>query len=364
MQRDHTTDVPSKKRFRNERLDAGDRAAFSLRAQLGPVFFLTVIFFLNFVSRIILSPLLPTIEKELAINHSQAGFLFFLSSGGYLVGLLSSGLLAVRASHRWAIVISGAGVGMAMLSIASAQNLSMIRCGLFGVGFSAGLYMPSAIATITSLVDKRHWGKAISVHELAPNLAFFLSPFIAEFFLAWSGWRAALGTIGGLSIVASLSFYSFGRGGAFPGESPFSNAFATLMRTPSYWLMVILFGLGVSSTVGIYAMLPLYLVVERGLAPSWANTIVAFSRVHGPFLGLLGGWASDKLGAKQTIVISLGFTGVVTAILGYLPDNWLSVAVLFQPLLAVWFFPAAFAAIAAITPAHARNLAVAFSVPF
>ena len=91
MQRDHTTDVPSKKRLLNERLDAAERRDPSLRAQLGPVFFLAVIFFLNFVSRIILSPLLPTIEKELAINHSQAGFLFFLSSGGYLVGLLSSG---------------------------------------------------------------------------------------------------------------------------------------------------------------------------------------------------------------------------------------------------------------------------------
>ena len=218
MQRDHTTDVPSKKRLLNERLDAAERPDPSLRAQLGPVFFLAVIFFLNFVSRIILSPLLPTIEKELAINHSQAGFLFFLSSGGYLVGLLSSGLLAARASHRWAIVISGAGVGMAMLSIALAQNLPMIRCGLFGVGFSAGLYMPSAIATITSLVDKRHWGKAISVHELAPNLAFFLSPFIAEFFLGWSGWRAALATIGGLSLCVSATFFRFGRGGAFPAS--------------------------------------------------------------------------------------------------------------------------------------------------
>jgi NNP family nitrate/nitrite transporter-like MFS transporter len=37
--------------------------------------------------------------------------------------------------------------------------------------------------------------------------------------------------------------------------------------------------------------------------------------------------------------------------------------VLVQPLLAVWFFPAAFAAIAMITPPSARNLAVAFSVP-
>jgi MFS transporter, NNP family, nitrate/nitrite transporter len=45
------------------------------------------------------------------------------------------------------------------------------------------------------------------------------------------------------------------------------------------------------------------------------------------------------------------------------PGGWLSVVVLFQPLLAVWFFPAAFAAIAAITPSHTRNLAVALSVP-
>jgi NNP family nitrate/nitrite transporter-like MFS transporter len=42
---------------------------------------------------------------------------------------------------------------------------------------------------------------------------------------------------------------------------------------------------------------------------------------------------------------------------------WISPVVLFQPLLAVWFFPAAFAALAATTPAGARNLAVAFTIP-
>jgi len=68
-----------------------DDEAASFRSQLGPVFFLAVIFLINFTSRIILSPLLPTIERELAISHSQAGFFFFLTSGGYLVGLLLSG---------------------------------------------------------------------------------------------------------------------------------------------------------------------------------------------------------------------------------------------------------------------------------
>lgn len=341
-----------------------DAVSVAFGAQLGPVYFLVVIFLLNFVSRIILSPLLPTIEKELVISHSQAGFFFFLTSGGYMVGLLSSGLLASRTKHRVTIIVSSAGVGAAMLTVAFTASLMVMRCGLFGLGFAAGLYMPSAIATITSLVDRAHWGKAIAVHELAPNLAFFVSPFIAELFLKWASWRSALGMLGTLSMLASVGFARFGRGGDFPGESPLSSAFGTLVRTPTFWLMIILFGLGVSSTVGVYAMLPLYLVTGRAFEPTWANTILAFSRSHGPILGLLGGWASDKLGAGRTIVISLGFTGIMTLLLGLLSETGLGAAVLFQPLLAVWFFPAAFAAIAMITPPNARNLAVSFSVPF
>jgi len=362
MQGDNT----SKGALKKSLLDGSDRAqpgAASFRAQVSPVFFLAGLFFLNFASRIILSPLLPTIEKELAISHSQAGFFFFLSSGGYLVGLLASGVLTSRSSHRLAISASLAGVGIALLTIAAATSLWLIECGLMALGFAAGFYLPSAIATITSLVDKRHWGKAIAIHELAPNLAFFATPFLAEIFLHWSSWRMGLGLLGVLSLVGSLSFGRLGRGGDFPGESPGSNAFAVLARTPAFWLMMVLFGVGVSSTIGVYAMLPLYLVSQRNFDQSTANTLVAFSRSHGPMLGLLGGWASDKLGAKGTIIISLIFTGITTLLLGTLSGPALGAAVLVQPLVAVWFFPAAFAAIAMITPPSARNLAVAFSVP-
>jgi NNP family nitrate/nitrite transporter-like MFS transporter len=79
---------------------------------------------------------------------------------------------------------------------------------------------------------------------------------------------------------------------------------------------------------------------------------------------MLGGWASDRLGAKQTIVISMVFTGVMTLMLGLIANEWISAVVLLQPLLAVWFFPAAFAAVAMIAPASSRNLAVGFTVPF
>jgi MFS transporter, NNP family, nitrate/nitrite transporter len=336
----------------------------SLLTILRPVFFLVGIFLLNFIARIILSPLLPTIENELAISHGQAGFFFFLISAGYMIGLLVSGVFASRTTHKLTIVVSSAGVGIALIAVSFAMNLWNMRFGLVVLGFAAGLYIPSAIAAITSVIRQEHWGKAIAVHELAPNLAFFASPFIAESFLNWATWRVALGCLGAASLLASLAYHRYGRGGEFPGESPGSSAFGTLVRTPAFWLMLVLFGLGVSSTIGVYAMLPLYLVNEQSMHPSWANTVLALSRIHGPFLGLLGGWVSDGLGPKRTIVISLVFTGIATLLLGVFSGWWTSAVVLVQPLLAVWFFPAAFATLALITGPNARNLAVAFTVPF
>jgi MFS transporter, NNP family, nitrate/nitrite transporter len=137
--------------------------------ELGPIFFLTLIFLLNFIGRIILAPLLPSIEKELEISHGQAGAFFFLISAGYLIGLVASGFWAPRTTHRFIIVVSGAGVGLGLIGVSCAGGLATIYVGLLAVGFAAGLYIPSAIATITALIEQPHWGKAIAVHELAPN---------------------------------------------------------------------------------------------------------------------------------------------------------------------------------------------------
>lgn len=364
MHREDTSKLSANKSVAVENAKEAGTPASSFWPQATPVFFLVAIFLLNFIARIIFSPLLPTIEKELEIGHGQAGFFFFLISAGYLSGLLSSGFLSSRSSHRLTILVSGTSVGAALLLLSASSSLGTMRAGLFALGLAAGLYMPSAIATITALVDQRHWGKAIAIHELAPNLAFFTGPFVAELFLKHSTWRAALAVLGITSVLITLAYYRCGKGGRFAGESPGSNAFGALVRTPAFWIMLLLFGMGVSSTVGIYAMLPLYLVSDRQIDATWANTVTALSRSYGPVFGILGGWASDRLGPKRTMVVSLIVTGLLTLLLGTVTDDWISPVVIVQPALAVWFFPAGFAALAVIAPPQARNLAVGFTIPF
>src|SRR5512139_1020959 len=92
-----------------------------------PLTFLTAIFYLNFVSRIILGPFLPVIEHELGLGHGVAGSLFLFIQIGYAAGLLGSGLVSWRFSHRHTIMASVVAVGVAMAGLSLAGSLGAMR---------------------------------------------------------------------------------------------------------------------------------------------------------------------------------------------------------------------------------------------
>ena len=338
-----------------------DTASFS--AQLPPLLLLTLIFFLNFVSRISISPLAPEIEKSLHLTHLQAGSLFFVISTGYFTGLLGAGWLVARISHRRAVFISSLVLAVALIGSVSSASLASLRLLLFLMGFTSGIYLPSGIAIISDLIEPRQLGKAYAIHELAPNLALVAAPLMAEAVMIWFSWRAVMVLIGGAMFVAAFGFIQFGRGGDFTGRPPGVAAFKDFFVDPAFWIMTVLFALGISSTLGIYTMLPLFLVNEHGLDRDLANTVVALSRVSGLLMALAGGWASDRLGPQKVLIIVLLLTGITTISMGAAPGRWVLAAVFVQPLLAVCFFPAGFAALSRIGPSGSRNLAVSLTIP-
>jgi len=342
--------------------DSGRRPD-SFRTLVGPLLLLTTIFFLNFMARIIPAPLMPAIEAELGISHGAAGSLFFTISIGYFIALMGSGFVSARLKHRGVIVLSSFSVGLILMVIAASSSLWAIRGGLVVLGLAAGLYLPCGIATLTDFVGRAHWGKAIAIHELAPNLSFVVAPLFAEAVLIWFSWRGALLLLGAAAILITLLFASRSRAGDFAGEAPNFRSLSDLAGEPSFWLMVLLFSLGISSTLGIYTMLPLYLVNEHGFERDFANTAVALSRLIGVAMALVGGWVTDRFGPKRTLGIVFLLTGGFTLLLGLSPTPWVPAVVFLQPMVAVCFFPAGFAALGMVVPPSARNIAVSFTTP-
>jgi NNP family nitrate/nitrite transporter-like MFS transporter len=335
----------------------------TFRSQLIPLFLIASIFLLNFTSRIVFAPLLPTIESNLGLSHGNAGSLFLFLSLGYFLSLIGSGHISSRISHKKTIAVSAIAVGTALSAVSFSKSLIAVRCCVFLLGISAGTYLPSGITTVTSLVNPKHWGKAVAIHELAPNLSFILTPLLVEILLRWLFWRHILLLIGTGSVIVGIAFARFGKGGDFLGETPNLSAIKTIIKTPNFWILIFLFSLAITSTLGIYNMLPLYLVAEHGVSQEWANTLVGISRISTLGMAFLAGLATDRLGPKTIMLCVFFVTGILTLLLGVATTYWVIILVFLQPVLAVCFYPAGFSALSSISTSENRNVAISLTIP-
>jgi NNP family nitrate/nitrite transporter-like MFS transporter len=335
----------------------------SFRGRVGPILLLALIFFLNFLARIVLAPLLPALEQDLHLDHGEAGSLFLFISLGYCASLLGSGFVSSRLTHRRTIILSAIAAGIPLIALAFGNQIWEIRAALVGLGLATGLYLPSGIATLTALIPPRHWGKGLAIHEVAPNLCAVVAPFISEALLPWVSWWQILVIIGGISVIVGVTFWRFGAGGRFPGQPPTISAFRALLGERRFWTMTALFSLAISASLGVYTMFPLYLVAERGIDRSWANMLVGLSRVSGLAAVFLAGWAADRIGPQQIMRWGFLLTGASTLLLSGVPGYWVAGVFFLQQLLAVCFFPAGLTALSTIGPPHARNLAVSLTIP-
>jgi len=258
--------------------------------------------------------------------------------------------------------LDGIAIGCAFFLVAASRNLWAIRIGLVLTGIPAGIYLPSGITTITASVSPVNWGKAISIHELAPSLSYMAAPLIVEGLLVFFPWQGVLALIGSVSLILGFFFLRLGQGGDFRGEAPTPGNIRQLIVKPAFWIMVALFSLAIGFSMGLYSMMTLYLVAERGIDRGLANTLVGLSRLPVLAITPLSGWVSDRFGPKPTLAAALLFSGSTTILLGVLPDRWMILMLFLQPMLMVCFYPAGFTVLSRIVPAGSRNLSVSLTV--
>lgn len=333
------------------------------RAKAGTVFFITGLFLINFLARFILAPLMPFLVEELHLTHAQAGSLFLLISFGFAFAQFSSGFVSSLLSHRKVLVLSGAAVGIALVALGIAPSLWAIRPALVALGLAAGLHIPSAFATITAMVRRQDWGKALGVHSSAPTLGLVLGPLMVAALGGWTSWRSLILFLGALSFLAGMAFLVFGKGGDFPGDAPKPSVLSQIIGIPSFWFIIFLFIMALGGSVGIFTVLPLYLIAEQGMDKTFANMVLGFAQISGFLAAFGGGWFADKAGPKPAMAVLLVAGGAANILLGISTGRWLLIMLFIQPALVGSFFPAAFSALSRIVPPNLRSVAASVVIP-
>ncbi len=162
-----------------------------LRMVVGSIALLTAMFFSTFLARFIFPPLLPAMAEDpnLVINPSQAGSLFLASALGALVGSFLAGIVSTLIKHRGALLLSLFGIALSLVGAYFATSVWGLRAVFFAIGILVGLHVPSSVATITAMVRKQDWGKALSIQQMAPALSLVASPLLAVLLLNWFSWN-------------------------------------------------------------------------------------------------------------------------------------------------------------------------------
>ena len=337
--------------------------SLGIRANLSTILSLVFVLFFLFSARIIYSPLLVSIEESLGLGHTEAASFFLFITIGYAGMMILSGFVAAAIGHRNTIVLAVLLAVIGLIAVSQSSSVWGMRAALVLVGVGAGLYFPSGIPTLTSLVEDKDEGKALAVHELGPNLGFVLTPIGAVFALRFLNWKGVLFAVACLGAVAGILFSIFARGGRFRGKPPhLANARLILSRS-SFWIMAALFALGAGAAVGVFSMTPTYLVTERGMNPELVNTLVGLSRVSSLGIIFAAGYLVDRFGAPRVIAVVMLSAGLATAAMSLAYRPLLIAAVFLQPILTACFFPAGFAVISRIAPREMHNLTISFISP-
>jgi len=302
-----------------------------------------------------MSPLLPIIEDELAISHAMAGSIFSFLSLGYTITLLLSGFLSPRIGYKRSIVLGFTILITAVFCLKYARSYPSFAVATLFVGLGAGIYLPSVMPLLTAIFARDSWGKAIAFHETAASFSILSIPLLTAVALRFFQWRSLFNILSMACFIVTIFFCIFS-----PDPHPKKEKRARLSRIllrKDFWIVAILWIFAASNSLGLYNLIPLFLVKEKGMSIEMANTIFGISRIGGFFIVILVGFLVDRYGAKKILFLLLLTTGLTTvglALTQTVPH--LVVMLILQATVCSGFFPVAFVAISKITSFNERSI--------
>ena len=312
------------------------------------------LWFLNFCTRMSLSPLLPLIEDELAITHALAGSLFLYLFAGFTISVFMSGWISKYIGYKRSIIYSYLALMVVLVCLRYAETYHNFSTCSFFIGLTTGIYFPCAVPLITSIFSRDNWGKAIGFHETAASSGLFVIPILVAFALRFYHWKSLFVILSGACLIVIILFHVFAPDPR-PQQERRSNYFLVLRRK-DFWIATIIWTISAMATAGIFSVIPLFLVKEKGIQLELANTIFGFSRIGGLLATLLVGFVLDRYAIKKILFIILFITGLSTIGMALAQVFWLLVGMLIiQATISVAFFPAAIMVISKITRLEERS---------
>lgn len=269
------------------------------------------------LGRFAIGMLLPAMGKSLELSYSQMGLISTFNFIGYLVAVLACGFITERFGYRRVIFLALFVIGITMLSISRARDLTTIIFLYLITGMGSGAANVPMMTLVSGWFSRQKRGIATGFVVIGSGFAILLSGQLVPFLNAAGGaegWRQSWLVLGLIVLAVSLISlavlrnspqdrgikpYGFEGAGALDTHGYPIDGGITKKQIAHFGAIYFLFGY----TYVIYAtFIVTSLIQDRGFSENAAGTFwswVGFlSLLSGPVFGTL----SDRFGRKTILV--------------------------------------------------------------
>jgi len=272
---------------------------------------------------------LPSMEIDLDLSHTKAGFVITLTAIVRMASTLISGTLAPRYGSRMIIGLGtiGAGLAMVLLGFAQVYSLVLLAAALMGVG--TGMALTPMMGLLSRWFRRGDRGLAAGLAATGGSFAFIFAGVIVPLLVgrdAGDGWRHAWFVFGALSIAIGATSILFLRerpkidpDGAPPASRAGGAWPMSAYKNRMIWLVTFLaFNSGWSQNI-FTSFFGVYLSQENGISLTTAGQLVVLIGVLSVVSGVLWGRMSDQLGRGQAFFYSFLMQGVAFVLMAVAP---------------------------------------------
>ncbi|HSW38912.1 MAG TPA: MFS transporter [Acidobacteriota bacterium] len=268
-------------------------------------------------------PLLPAIRDEFRLSYTKAALVPMSFALAGATGQAPAGWMADRAGPAPLIAAGTIGVALAGILIGFSQSFFMLLACLILMGLLSGGYHPAATPLISASVNPQHRGRALGLHLIGGNSAFFIAPIIAASISGIWGWRGSFFTLAAPTIIFGIIFYLFLTRKAGRSHVAEVKQRVTEEKPPQQgykrrliaFLTMIIIGSGAS--MSILSFLTLFMTDELGASNELAGGLLAIVFSSGLWAGPVGGYLADRFGSVKIVIATGIFSGLIIYALNF-----------------------------------------------
>src|SRR5438270_5557243 len=264
--------------------------------------------FLSALDGPIVALALPAIARHFQLSDSLASAVTLSYAIPLTLLILPSGDLVGRFRVLPTFLVAVLGFGLGSIICGLASSFPLLLVGRVIQGCFGAVLATQGIAVAAAVVSPGERGRAMGIVGALAPLGGVAGPGIGGLLLANFGWSAVFFVNVPVCLLAALlSIFSL-RGVRLGGRQPGGayRQMAGLLRRPSFLWGLLAFFWSVSVAGALYYLLPFDLSGVQHIVPSLAGLILLCVPLGMGMMGILGGYLTDRYGAKPFILTGSG----------------------------------------------------------